>query len=93
MLPFAECILRCSPMKVLGSRCPYEVVTGLKPRLPMAAFGGQVVEFQTRAEYVGKLHEYWKQTHAAVTRLQNEEQENWGTDFIHHHRVDPKAIL
>ena len=35
-LPFAECILRCSPMADLGKRSPYEVVTGLKPKMPAA---------------------------------------------------------
>ena len=27
-LPYAESILRCTPLKALGGRCPYEVVTG-----------------------------------------------------------------
>jgi len=33
-IPYAECILRMLPLKSLGGRSPYEVVTGLKPTLP-----------------------------------------------------------
>ena len=45
-LPYAESILRCTPLKALGGRCPYEVVTGLKPRLPRAISAGRAVVAQ-----------------------------------------------
>ena len=34
MLPYCECILRSTPLNSLGGRSPYQVVTGLRPRLP-----------------------------------------------------------
>ena len=36
MIPFAQGILRASKMPELGGRSPYEVVTGIKPKLPVA---------------------------------------------------------
>ena len=60
MLPLAKCIRRISPMAVLGGRCPYEVVTGLKPRLPAKLVGpGPVVAVEVN-EYVERLREYLK---------------------------------
>ena len=35
-LPYAQMILRCVPMACLGGRSPYEVVTGLRPKMPAA---------------------------------------------------------
>ena len=40
MIPFVECILRCSLVAVPGNRRPYEVVTGLKPKVPAAMVSG-----------------------------------------------------
>ncbi len=34
MIPYAQFLLRTTPMKVLGGRSPYEVVTGIKPGMP-----------------------------------------------------------
>ena len=45
MIPFAECILRRSPMADLGNRSPYEVVTGLKPKMPAAMVSERDREF------------------------------------------------
>jgi hypothetical protein len=72
MLPFAECILRISPMAVLGGRCPYEIVTGLKPRLPAGLSAGGPVEHVTLGDYVGRLREYMRGAHAGVVRAQAE---------------------
>ena len=35
-IPFCESILRMVPLASLGGRSPYEVVAGLKPRMPAA---------------------------------------------------------
>ena len=69
MMPrFAECILRISPMAVLGGRCPYEVVTGLRPRLPAKLVGlGPVVAVEV-SEYVERLREYLRGAHASLMR-------------------------
>ena len=58
MLPFAECILRCSPMADLGNRCPYEVVTGLKPKMPSAMVAEWDREFLPVTDYVVQLQAY-----------------------------------
>ena len=44
-----------TPMKVLGGRSPYEVVTGLKSRLPAALDARAQVEFVTMDEYASRL--------------------------------------
>ncbi len=33
-IPYAQFLLRTTPLKVLGSRSPYEVITGIKPGMP-----------------------------------------------------------
>jgi len=58
------------PLKALGGRCPYEVVTGLKPRLPAALDVGQVVELVSIDDYVGKLLEHFRVTYAEVRAVQ-----------------------
>ena len=55
MMPFGECILRCSPMADLGNRCPYEVVTGLKPKMPVAMAAESGREFLPVTEYMVQL--------------------------------------
>ena len=54
-VPFAERILRIIPLKSLGGGSPYEVVTGLKPRLPRALDVAQVIESVDVNEYVRRL--------------------------------------
>ncbi len=66
MLSFAERLLRASPMEVLGGRSPYEVVTGLKPRLPMAHLGDLKVTEVGIADYTKALTEHLTETYAAV---------------------------
>jgi hypothetical protein len=72
MLPFAESILRASPMAVLGGRCPYEIVTGLRPRLPAGLFGAGPARHMAVPEYAERLREYLRGAHAAVQRAQAE---------------------
>ena len=70
MLPFAECILRCSPMADLGNRSPYEVVTGLKPKMPVAMVAKSGRGFLPVTEYTVQLQAYMRDTYQAVKRLQ-----------------------
>ena len=35
-IPYCQAFLRIIPLKALGGRSPYEVVTGLRPKLPAA---------------------------------------------------------
>ena len=72
MLPFAGCILRTSPMAVLGGKSPYEVVTGLVPKMPIAALATQPVKSLDVGEYVKKLREYMVSTYKTVMQVQSE---------------------
>ena len=57
-------------MKVLGGRSQYEVVTGLKPRLPAALDARSQVEFVTMDEYASRLRAYFTETYESVKRIQ-----------------------
>ena len=59
-LMYATLILRSAPMACLGGRCPYEVVTGLKPRLPGTLSSGLPVTKQTTDGYVEDLLNHLK---------------------------------
>ena len=52
MLPYAQCVLRILPLKSLSNRSPYEVVTGLRPRLPSAMLARFPVQEITVDMYV-----------------------------------------
>ena len=67
-LPYAQLLLRSSPMACLGGRSPYEVVTGLKPRLPRALVGALPVEERSVDAYVRDLVEHLRETHKSVQR-------------------------
>ena len=69
-IPYAEFILRIVPLKALGGRCAYEVVLGLKPKLPRALDPALFVEHVTVSEYIAKIQEYFKTTFADVDRAQ-----------------------
>jgi len=69
-LPFVECILRMVPLKSLGGRSPFEVVTGLRPRLPAALNSAIPVGHVSISEYVGKLRDYFRESHAEIQRVQ-----------------------
>ena len=64
------CILRLMPLKALGGRCPYEVVTGLKPRMPAALDVGNAVELVNIDDYMARLFEYFRVTHKEVRAVQ-----------------------
>ena len=56
-------------MKVLGGRSPFEVVTGLKPRLPAALDVRSQVEFVMMDEYASRLRAYFTETYESVKRI------------------------
>ena len=51
-LMYAHMLLRSAPMGCLGGRSPYEVVTGLKPRMPRCVSAGAPVEARGVDDYV-----------------------------------------
>ena len=65
---FAQMILRSAPMACLGGRSPFEVVTGLKPRLPQTMLTGIPVEHVTVDEYVASLVKHLRDVHSSVQR-------------------------
>ena len=67
-LMFATLILRSAPMACLGGRCPYEVVTGLKPRMPSTLLSGLPVQKQTTDGYVENLLNHLRDVHTSVQR-------------------------
>ena len=75
-LPFAETILRISPMPVLGGRSPYEVVTGLRPTLPSMLDARHNVREITVDEYSKNLLEHFRSTQAEIERVQEAMVEN-----------------
>ena len=56
-------------MGCLGGRCPFEVVTGLKPRMPSTVSNGFPVEHRTVNDYVKGLLTHLKEVHATVQRV------------------------
>ena len=60
-IPFCESILMMVPLASLGGRSPYEVVTGLKPRMPAALTPGHPVQYLEINEYVGRLQQYFQE--------------------------------
>ena len=69
-IPFAETILRTSPMQILGGRSPYEIVTGLRPTWPSMLSTRQNVREITVDEYSKNLIEHFRTTYAEVERVQ-----------------------
>ena len=61
-IALCESILRMVPLASLGGRSPYEVVTGLKPRMPAALTPGHPVQYLEINEYVGRLQQYFQET-------------------------------
>ena len=68
-MPYCQAILRIMPMKVLGGRCPYEVVTGLKPKLPSALDPHSRIEAINVGEYCDKLQEFFSECYSYVCLL------------------------
>ena len=59
-------------MKALGGRSPYEVVTGLKPKLPSGLDVSQPVRHASLDQYADRLQKYFTETFANVRRVQSE---------------------
>ena len=68
-LVFATMLLRAQPMECLGGRSPYEVVTGLKPRMPASMVTGVPVEARTVNAYVEDLMEHLKGVYDTVQKV------------------------
>ena len=68
-LKYAQFVLRTAPMKVLGDRSPYEVVTGLRPSMPAMLNYGHIVRAEAPTECVKDLVEAIKVIHKDVQRL------------------------
>ena len=75
MLPFIECTLRCSPVADLGNRSPYEVVTGLKPKMPAAVVSERDREYLPVTDYVAQLQMFMRDAYRVVQLLQSAAQE------------------
>ena len=60
------------PLASLGGHSPYEVVTGLKPRMPAALTPGHPVQYLDVNEYVGRLQQYFQETYAEIQAIQCE---------------------
>ena len=68
-IPYAQGILRMTPLEALGGRSPCEVVTGIKPKLPFSLFGEANVEAVSSDDYVNRLAGYMKETYKDVSRI------------------------
>ena len=71
-IPLCESILRMVSLASLGGRSPYEVVTGMKPRMPAALTPGHPVQYLGVNEYVGRLQQYFQETYAEIQAVQHE---------------------
>ena len=76
MVPYCECILRITPLKSLGGRSPYQVVTGLIPRLPRALLAEGPLGVLSPNEYVDRLTRYLKSCYDDIQRHQREIRED-----------------
>ena len=72
MLPHAQCILRSTPRRSLGGRSPYQIVTGLRPRMPRMLTQGLPARHLSVDDYVKNLLAYLRVTYDAVERIQAE---------------------
>ena len=79
-MPYAECVLRIVPLKSLGGRSPYEVVTGLRPKLPVSLltkFPVQEISVDTYAErLLGYLRSMWDRIKALAEDLAGKKEES-----------------
>lgn len=75
-MPYAQFILRIMPMKVLGGRSPYEIVLGIKPKLPQSLLGGHSVLDQSTDDYVDKLVKHFREVYAELERKFKEHEED-----------------
>ena len=71
-LPFVEGHLRAQSMACLGGRCPFEVVMGVKPKLPQTLLASLPVESVSVDDYVKSLLQYLVYTHHEVHKKAKE---------------------
>ena len=71
-LPFAQFALRVLPKRVLGNRSPYEVVTGLKPKMPTNILSGLAPRSVTIDDYAKDLVESLSGVYNDIRRAQIE---------------------
>ena len=76
MLPYCECIMRITPHRSLGGRSPYQVVTGLIPKLPRAMMADARTGAVSIDEYADKLVSYLQQAYNDVYRRQSSDRED-----------------
>ena len=75
MLPYTQFILRCTPMKALGGRSPYEVVTGIRPAMPASMKASGPVNRLTVDEYCERLLRYLQETYQSIQRIRQNDAE------------------
>ena len=61
-ISYCQAILRIIPLKALGGRSPFEVVTGLRPKLPAALDPAMPVEHLELDGYMERLRVCFTQT-------------------------------
>ena len=84
-IPFAQSVLRMVPLKALNGRSPYEVVLGLKFKLPSSLLAAHQVESISTDEYVERLGRFFNETYRELERTfeaSAEKQEGTGTGKI-----------
>jgi hypothetical protein len=80
MLPYCQCIVRIMPMPALGGRSPYQVVTGLQPRLPRVVTTDVALMRSGVSNYVDDLLGYLRETYQSVVRHQRDLREQEETE-------------
>ena len=75
MLPYVECILRSTPLESLGGRSPYQVVTGLVPKMPRAVLQQHGTIPVGIDEYMSRVSKYLKDTYRSVKKTVSANQE------------------
>ena len=63
------------PLASLRGRSPYEVVTGIKPRMPAALTAAHPGQYLDVSEYIGCLRQYFQETYAEIQVIQRERAE------------------
>ncbi len=78
MLPYAQCVLRILPLKSLGGRSPYKVVTGVRPKFPTAFIGEFPVREVTVDEYAEGLMGHLREVYRRIKKVQEDAVEGTG---------------
>jgi len=75
ILPYVECVLRSTPLESLGGRSPYQVVTGLVPKMPRAVLQQHGTIPVGIDEYMSRVSKYLKDTYRSVRETVSANQE------------------